>query len=601
MPETKSPLKDIRFVRNEVLDFYSVWANLPGCEEATPETVDAVLEGLGQFCDNELVPINASGDREGCTLEEGQVHTPSGFKEAYKLFVESGWPSLVTPQELGGQGLPVSLGMMMNELLGTANWSWSMYPLLSHGARNALERHGSDALKKIYLPKLADGNWTGTMCLTEPHCGTDLGLLRTKAEPQPDGSYSVTGTKIFISSGDHDMAENIVHLVIARAPDSPPGTQGISLILVPKFVPDSNGNLGAQNRVSCGALEHKMGIHGNSTCVMNFDGATGFLIGDLNKGLSYMFTMMNTARLGVAQQGLAHLEVGLQAATKYARDRLQSRSLSGPKNPNGPADPIVVHADVRRMLLTVKALAEGSRMLAHYCGQKLDLVAYSQDADARKQANDMLALLTPIAKGFITECGFEGANLALQVFGGHGYIAESGMEQNVRDARIAMIYEGTNGIQALDLLGRKVLMNQGQTLRLFTKEIHQFCQAQGGNQAMAQFIAPLAKLNQEWGELTLQVGVRAMQNQDEMGGAAMDYLMYSGYVSLAYLWARAAAAAHKALQSGTTDKEFYEAKLHTAQFYFRRILPRTLTHAATMKDGVDALMAIDAGQIANAG
>jgi alkylation response protein AidB-like acyl-CoA dehydrogenase len=599
MSETKSPLKDIRFVRNEVLDFHGLWSTLPGCEEATPATIDAVLEGLSQFCDNELAPINASGDQQGCTLVNGQVHTPAGFKAAYRLFVESGWPTLVSPQEMGGQGLPVSLGMLMNEMLGTANWSWSMYPLLSHGARNALERHGSEALKNIYLPKLADGNWTGTMCLTEPHCGTDLGLLRTKAEVQPDGSYRVTGTKIFISSGDHDMAENIVHLVIARAPDAPAGTHGISLILVPKFVPDSSGKLGAQNGVSCGALEHKMGIHGNSTCVLNFDGAKGFLIGDLNKGLSYMFTMMNTARLGVAQQGLAHLEAGLQAASKYARERLQSRSLSGPKNPSGIADPIVVHPDVRRMLLTVKALAEGSRMLAHYCGQFLDLIAYSQDADVRKRANDMLALLTPIAKGFITESGFEGANLALQVFGGHGYIAESGMEQNVRDARIAMIYEGTNGIQALDLLGRKVLMNQGQSLRLFTKEIHLFCQAQASNAAVAEFIAPLAKLNQEWGELTMQVGARAMQNQDEMGGAAMDYLMYSGYISLAYLWARAAVVAHQALQSGAADKDFYQAKLHTATFYFRRILPRTLTLSATIKDGVDALMAIDASQIAN--
>jgi alkylation response protein AidB-like acyl-CoA dehydrogenase len=600
MPEIKSPLKDIRFVRNEVLDFHGLWATLPGCEDATPETIDAVLEGLAQFCDNELAPLNAIGDQQGCVLKDGQVQTPAGFKEAYRLFVESGWPSLVTAPELGGQGLPTSLGMMMNEMLGTANWSWSMYPLLSHGARHALEKHGSDELKKIYLPKLADGNWTGTMCLTEPHCGTDLGLLRTKAEVQPDGTYKVTGTKIFISSGDHDMAENIIHLVIARAPDAPAGTQGISLILVPKFVPNSDGALGVRNRVSCGALEHKMGIHGNSTCILNFDGATGFLVGNLNKGLSYMFTMMNTARLGVAQQGLAHLETGLQAATKYARDRLQSRSLTGAKNPNGIADPIVVHPDVRRMLLTVKALTEGNRLLAHYCGQFLDIAAYSADEAARKHANDMLALLTPIAKGFMTECGFEGANLALQVFGGHGYIAEWGMEQNVRDARIALIYEGTNGIQALDLLGRKVLMNQGQTLRLFTKEIHKFCQAHATETSMAEFVLPLGKLNQEWSELTQHVGTRAMRNQDEMGGAAMDYLMYSGYVSLAYLWARAAATAQKSLQSGAADHAFYQAKIQTAQFYFRRILPRTLTLSATIKDGVDALMAMDAGQIATA-
>ncbi len=599
MPETKSPLKDIRFVRNEVLDFYGLWATLPGCEEATPATVDAVLDGLSEFCDKELAPLNAIGDQQGCTLVSGQVRTPTGFKEAYRLFVDSGWPTLISPPEMGGQGLPVSLGMLMNEMLGTANWSWSMYPLLSHGARTALEAHGSEVLKNSYLPKLTDGNWTGTMCLTEPHCGTDLGLLRTKAEPQPDGSYKVTGTKIFISSGDHDMAENIVHLVIARAPDAPAGTRGISLILVPKFVPDANGKLGAQNKVTCGALEHKMGIHGNATCVLNFDGATGYLIGDLNKGLSCMFTMMNAARLGIAQQGLAHLETGLQAATKYARERLQSRSLSGAKNPSGIADPIIVHPDVRRMLLTVKALAEGGRMLAQYCGQLLDVIAYSQDEATRKQANDLLVLLTPIAKGFITECGFEGATLAQQVFGGHGYIAEWGMEQNVRDARIAMIYEGTNGIQALDLLGRKVLQNQGQSLRLFTKEIHQFCKAHASDPAMAEFLAPLSKLNQEWGELTTHVGVRAMKNPEEMGGAAMDYLMYSGYVSLAYLWARAAAAAYKALLGGTTDKGFYQAKVQTAQFYFRRILPRTLTLSATIKDGVDALMAIDEGQIAN--
>jgi alkylation response protein AidB-like acyl-CoA dehydrogenase len=594
MFEYKTPLRDIRFVRNEVLAFPKLWASLPGCEDATPETVDAVLEGLREFCDTQLAPINAAGDREGCKLANGEVRTPTGFKAAYRQFVDGGWPTLVAHKDMGGQGLPPSLGMLMNEMLGAANWAWSMYPLLSHGARNALEKHGSDALKKIYLPKLTDGNWTGTMCLTEPHCGTDLGLLRTKAEPQPDGTYRLTGTKIFISSGDHDLADNIVHLVIARAIGSPPGTQGISLFLVPKFLPTEGGR---RNTVACGALEHKMGIHGNATCVMNFDGAKGFLIGELNKGLSYMFTMMNTARLGVAQQGLAHLEVGLQAASAYARERLQSRSLSGPKNPNGAADPIVVHADVRRMLLTVKSLAEGSRMLTHYCGQWLDSAVHSPDADMRKQANEMLALLTPIAKGFITEVGFEGANLALQVFGGHGYIEESGMEQNVRDARIATIYEGTTGIQALDLLGRKVLMNQGQTLRAFTKEIHKFCQSHAADAALAEFTAPLARVNQEWGELTMNVGGRAMQNQDEMGGAAVDYMMYSGYVSLAYLWARAAATAHAALQASQADREFYQAKVQTAQFYFRRILPRTLALAATIKDGVDSLMSIDAAQI----
>ncbi len=599
MSEFKAPLKDIRFVRREVLDFPGLWAKLPGCEEATPEIVDAILDELGKFCENELAPLNAIGDQEGCTLKDGEVTTPKGFREAYQLFVESGWPTLVGSVDMGGQGLPISMGMLLNELLGTANWSWSMYPLLSHGARAALEAHGSDELKQHFLPHLCDGRWTGTMCLTEPHCGTDLGLLRTKAEPQANGTYKISGTKIFISSGDHDMSDNIIHLVIARTPDAPAGTKGISLFLVPKFIPDANGNPGERNKVSCGSLEHKMGIHGNATCVMNFDNAEGYLVGELNKGLSHMFTMMNSARLGVAQQGLAHLEVGLQAATKYARERLQSRSLSGAKNPEGVADPIVVNTDVRRMLLTVKALTEGNRMLAHYCGQLLDIEHYSQDESEVKEASELLALLTPIAKGFITETGFEGANLALQVFGGHGYIAEWGMEQNVRDSRIAMIYEGTNGIQALDLLGRKVLSNQGQYLRIFTKKIHKFCEANTDNSTLAEFIEPLNKLNNEWGELTMHVGGRAMQNLDEMGGAAMDYLMYSGYVSLAYFWAWAADVAAKALAAGSSDKEFYQTKLQTAQFYYRRILPRTLTLAATIKDGVDSLMSIDASNIAN--
>lgn len=599
MSEFKAPLKDIRFVRNNVLDFPSLWANLPGCEEATPEIIDAILEELGKFCENELAPLNAIGDQQGCTLKDGQVTTPEGFKEAYKLFVESGWPTLVAEEDMGGQGLPISMGLLLNELLGTANWSWSMYPLLSHGARAALEAHGSDELKGRFLPRLVDGNWTGTMCLTEPHCGTDLGLLRTKGELQADGSYSLTGTKIFISSGDHDMSDNIIHLVIARTPDAPAGTKGISLFVVPKFVLDADGNPGERNKVECGSLEHKMGIHGNATCVMNFDGATGYLVGELNKGLSYMFTMMNSARLGVAQQGLAHLEVGLQGATKYARERLQSRSLSGAKNPDGAADPIVVHPDVRRMLLTVKAFTEGNRMLAQYCGQLLDIEFYSQDDDAKQEASELLALLTPIAKGFMTETGYEGANLAQQVFGGHGYIQEWGMEQNVRDARIAMIYEGTNGIQALDLLGRKVLQNQGQYLRRFTKQIHKFCQAEEGNAELAAFIKPLEKLNAEWGELTMHIGGRAMQNMDELGGAAMDYMMYAGYVTLGYFWAKAAKAAHQAIADNDADKAFYETKIQTAEFYFRRILPRTLTLSATIKDGVDSLMTVSEDQIAN--
>ncbi|GAB1256131.1 phenylacyl-CoA dehydrogenase [Aurantivibrio plasticivorans] len=598
MPEFKAPLRDVRFARNEVLKFHELWAKLPGCEDATPDMIDAILEELGKFSENEVAPCNQVGDQQGCRLEDGEVKTPDGFKEAYQLFIEAGWSGLSSPTEFGGQGLPVSLGMVMNEMLGTANWSWSMYPLLSHGARTSLECHGSDELKGIYLPKLTEGRWTGTMCLTEPHCGTDLGLLRTKAELQADGTYSVTGTKIFISSGDHDMAENIVHLVIARTPDAPAGTKGISLFVVPKYVPDADNNPGERNSLSCGALEHKMGIHGNATCVMNFDGAKGYLVGELNKGLSYMFTMMNSARLGVALQGLAHLENGLQGATRYALDRLQSRSLSGVKNPDGAADPIIVHPDVRRMLLTVKAFAEGTRMLGHYCAQLLDVQHYAETEEERNEADELLALLTPIAKGFITEVGFEGANLAMQVFGGHGYIAEWGMEQNVRDARIAMIYEGTNGIQALDLLGRKILSNQGQTLQKFTKQIHKYCKANAENAELAPFIEPLNKLNQEWVEVTMNVGARAMQNMDELGGASFDYMMYSGYITLAYFWARAAEVAQEKLKEGV-ETEFYQAKLDTATFYYRRILPRTLSLVATIKDGVDSLMTLDQERFAD--
>jgi len=598
MSDFKSPLRDIRFVRNEVLDYPALWSRLPGCEDATPDMIDVILEELGKFCENEIQPLNQIGDQQGCTLNGDEVKTPDGFKEAYELFVESGWPSLSSSAEYGGQGLPVSLGIMMNEMLGTANWSWSMYTLLSHGAKVSLETHGDKELKDIYLPKLSTGAWTGTMCLTEPHCGTDLGLLRTKAVPQADGSYLVSGTKIFISSGEHDMAENIVHLVIGRTPDAPAGTKGISLFVVPKFVPNQDGTLGERNTLACGSLERKMGIHGNSTCVMNFDGAKGYLVGELNKGLSYMFTMMNSARVGVAFQGLAHMEAALQSATSYARDRLQSRSLSGVKNPDGDADPIIVHPDVRRMLLTTKALAEGSRMLGHYCAQLLDVVEYSTDEKERKEADELLALMTPITKGFMTEVGFEGANLAMQVFGGHGYIAEWGVEQHVRDARIAMIYEGTNGIQALDLLGRKVLSNQGQTLRKFTKMIHKFCEANKDDDALKEFIEPLGKLNKEWGDLTMNVGMRASQNLDELGGAAMDYMMYSGYVTLAYFWAQAAKVSQQALSNNSDEADFYQAKLQTAQFYYRRILPRTLSLAVTIQDGVDSLMSIDENQIA---
>lgn len=593
MADYKAPLRDIRFSLIEVMGFTEHCANVPKCEAASPDIVDAILEESAKFCEQVLAPLNAVGDREGCTLSDGEVTTPSGFKEAYQQYVEAGWPAMTHPEDIGGQGLPQSLGTVLCEMVGSANWSWAMYPGLSHGAMNTINSHGSDEQKALYLSQLISGNWTGTMCLTEPQCGTDLSLLRTKAEPETDGSYLITGNKIFISAGEHDMAENIVHIVLARLPDAPEGTKGISLFIVPKFNADAQGNLQDRNGVSCGALEHKMGIHGNATCALNFDGAKGYLIGEVNKGLRYMFTFMNNARIGTALQGLAHTEVGLQKSLEYSRERLAMRSLTGVKNKQGPADPIIVHPDVRRMLLTQKAFAEGNRMLLYFTALQVDISENSSDEGIKKEAEDLLALLTPIAKAFLTETGCESANLALQCFGGHGYIQEWGVEQNVRDARIATLYEGTTGVQALDLLGRKILMTQGETLKRFTKIIHKYCQSQEDNKKLKEFIVPLTKLYQEWGEMTTQVGFKAMRNRDEVGAASVDYLMYSGYVALAYFWARAAETAQAAIKEGSSEKTFYKAKITTARFYFERILPRTRMHLAAIESGSDNLMALD--------
>ncbi|WP_415889273.1 acyl-CoA dehydrogenase C-terminal domain-containing protein [Neptuniibacter sp. SY11_33] len=589
MPEYKAPLRDMDFVLNEVLNAEQHYQNLSGCEDATPDMVGAIMEEGAKFAERVLSPLNQIGDQQGCQWDDGTVKTPEGFKEAYDQFVEGGWPSLAHETEYGGQGLPESIGIIVNEMVGTANWSWSMYPGLSHGAMNTLNAHGTEDQKQTYLTKLVSGEWTGTMCLTEPHCGTDLGMLRTKAEPQGDGSYKISGTKIFISAGEHDMADNIVHIVLARLPDAPAGTKGISLFIVPKHLPET---IGTDNGVSCGSLEHKMGIHGNATCVMNFDEATGYLIGPENKGLNCMFTFMNTARLGTALQGLAHAEWGFQNSLVYAKDRLQMRALNGPANPDKAADPIIVHPEVRKMLLTQKAFAEGGRAMIYYCAQLVDKVERAE-GDEKKQADALLAFLTPIAKAFLTEVGFESANHGLQVFGGHGFIAEWGMEQNVRDSRISMLYEGTTQIQALDLLGRKVLMTQGESLKGFTKILHKFCQAESDNSDLQQYIKPLTELNKEWGDLTMKIGMKAMQNRDEVGAASVDYLMYSGYVVLGYFWARMAKVAQEKLAAGEGDAAFYQAKLTTARFYFQRILPRTRGLVETMQSGADNLMEMD--------
>jgi alkylation response protein AidB-like acyl-CoA dehydrogenase len=588
MPSYKAPVRDIRFVINEVLESEKLYRSLPGYEEATEDLMNAIIEEGARFAENVIAPLNRNGDEEGCHWTATGVTTPAGYKEAYRQYVENGWPALSADVEHGGQGMPNMLGIMVNELAGTANWSWVMYPGLSHGAVNTVEAHGDAEQKQKYLTKLVSGEWTGTMCLTESQCGSDLGLLRTKAELQADGSYAITGTKIFISAGEHDMTDNIVHIVLARLPDAPAGTKGISLFIVPKFNVNADGSVGARNAVHCASIEEKMGIHGNATCVLNFDGAKGFLIGPPNRGLNAMFTFMNTARIGTATQGLAHAELSFQGALSYAKDRLAMRSLTGPKNPDGPADPIIVHPDVRRMLLTQKAFAEGSRAFVYFLAQQSDIVANGGEAEA-KAADDLMALLTPIAKAFVTEAGFEAANLGVQVYGGHGFIREWGMEQIVRDARIATLYEGTTGIQALDLIGRKVLGSGGKLLMGFTGMIDAFCAAHAGEE-YAAFVQPLQARANEWLDLSMKLGEAAMANADNAGAAAVDYLMYSGYVTLGYFWARMAILAQQKIAAAEGDVSFYEAKVMTARFYFERLLPRTESLKITMLAGADSIM-----------
>jgi alkylation response protein AidB-like acyl-CoA dehydrogenase len=591
MSSYRAPLSDMRFVLFDVLGAGPLFARL-GFDDATRDIVDAVLEEGARFTETVLAPLNRVGDETGCRYDQdtGAVTTPPGFKQAYAQYVEGGWAGLVSPVEFGGQGLPHAAGMPLKEMIDAANLAWGNFPLLSHGATEALLHHGEPWQQEAFLKPIVEGRWTGTMCLTEPHCGTDLGLLKTRATPNDDGSHSITGTKIFITAGEHDFTDNIVHLVLARLPDAPTGSKGISLFIVPKMKVDRDGVMGERNAVRCGALEHKMGIHGSATCVINFDGAQGWLIGEPNKGLAAMFTMMNTARLAVGLQGLGLSDRAYQNALRYARDRLQMRSLSGAKFPGKPADPIIVHPDVRRMLLTCKALIEGGRAMGYHAASLVDVVEHGDDADERKQADALLGFVTPIVKACLTEWGIECTYHALQCFGGHGYIAEHGMEQLARDARITTLYEGTTGIQALDLMGRKIMQLQGAGLQVMLGMIEEFCVANEDNAAVAEFIVPLRAKAAEWLQLTMAVGQRAVADADEVGAAAYDYLFYSGYVTLAYWWARSVVAAEASVQS----QAFKDAKRETARFYFARILPRTLAHAAAIGSGAASLMSLDA-------
>ena len=590
----EAPLRDMRFVLHE-LHADDGFGGLKKFEDFTPDLLDAVLEEAAKICQEELLPLNASGDIEGCTYENGVVRTPKGFKAAYDKFREGGWASLASDPEWGGQGLPESVNKLVEEMICASNVSFSLYPGLTHGATTAIEGHASDELKHAYLPKMVSGEWSGTMCLTESHCGTDLGLLRTKAEPQADGSYKVTGSKIFISAGDHDLTENVIHLVLARLPDAPAGVKGISLILVPKFLPKADGTPGASNGVSVAGIEHKMGMKASATCQMNFDDATGWIVGEPNKGLAAMFTMMNTERVSVGVQGLGINEIAYQSAVAYAKERLQGRSLTGAKRPDLPADPIIVHPDVRRMLMTMRAYAEGARALGGWTARALDAEKHSDDPEVRARAADFIALMTPVVKALFTDFGFDAASIGMQVYGGHGYIREHGVEQFARDARIAMIYEGTNGVQALDLVGRKLPANTGRALRPFFHAVSSLTEelANVEDKALKAFNGGL---QQAFGALQLATGMiaqKGMADPDEAGAAATDYLRLMGLVAMGYCFLKAARLATAKLAEGTDEAGFYKAKIATAGFFFDRILPQATAAFLAIKSGKRSIMALE--------
>jgi len=590
MPAYHAPLDDIRYLLNEVHDIGQL-SRLPGFEDATPDMIEEVLAGGATFCEEVLFPLNQSGDAEGITLVDGEVKTPAGFKAAYQRYTADGWTAISATPEYGGSGLPEMVRFVMEEMLCSANLSFSMYPGLSHGAYSALVSHGSEELKQRFLPKLIDGTWGGTMCLTEAHAGTDLGIITTKAVPTGGGAYRITGQKIFISAGEHDLTENIVHLVLAKLPDAPSGTKGISLFLVPKYLPGDDGGVDARNGVTCGSVEHKMGIKASATCVLNFDNATGWMVGEPHKGMRAMFVMMNGARLAVGLQGLGLSEVAYQNALAYAKDRLQGRSLTGPKNPEGPADPILVHPDVRKGLLRIKALNEGMRALAYWVGIQIDVEHRHPDAAVRQEAEDMVALMTPVIKAFLTDKGFENTNIALQTLGGHGYIKEYGIEQYVRDARIAQIYEGTNAVQALDLVGRKLPMEGGRLVRRFFEIVKRDVDAAAQAAGLEDFAKALGGSLYQLQKATMLLAEKGFANPDEVGAAATEYLQLMGYVAVGWQWLRMATVSTTKLATGQGDRRFHEAKLKTARFYTGRILPETTTLLAAIQAGSGAIMA----------
>ncbi len=589
MPSYTAPIRDIQFVLNEVLDVAA--SDVPGYAELEPDFTSAVLEEAGKIARDVLAPLNASGDVEGCRLENGVVYTPKGYKDAFAAMKEGGWNGLDLPEEYGGQNMPYLMGTAVGEIFVSANMAFNMYQGLTHGAISAILAHGTGAQKQTYLPKMVSLDWTGTMNLTEPHCGTDLGLLRTKAEPQADGSYKITGQKIFISAGDHDLSENVIHLVLAKAPGGGEGTKGISLFIVPKFLVNEDGSLGARNAVSVGKIEEKMGIHGNATCVMNYDGATGYLLGDLHKGMRNMFTMMNEARLGVGLQGYAQGEAAYQNAVAYAKDRLQGRAVTGAENPTGPADPLIVHPDIRRNLMDQKSFVEGARAFTFWGASLIDRAHRSGDA----AAEGLISLLTPVIKGFLTDKGFETAVNAQQVYGGHGYIEEWGMSQFARDARITMIYEGANGVQALDLVGRKLAADGGKHVMAFFEMVKGFIKENEGDEALKKdFLDPLKAASKDLQAAGMFFMQNGMKNPNAALAGSYDFMHLFGHVCLGLMWGRSAKAAMAALANGADDKDFYETKLATGRYYMARQLPMTATHLARIQSGADLVMALPA-------